>query len=268
MSSWLVETVSRCAKDEEFLHQVLSVALIGHGFFVLVLSFVLRVPYGRYTSTKWGPQVSARFGWVLQECPAFLIPVYLWLYHGSQEHAHNFVHLLLSVMFLWHYFYRAFVYSFQIRGRPTVLITVLSAVLFCSWNGYLQGRWLSHLAPPYPIAWLRDPRFIAGFTLFWTGWYINWDSDRILCSLRKPGESGYKIPEGGLFTYVSAANYSGEIVEWIGFALATWSLAAFAFAFFVACFLGTRALQHHQWYLDKFRDAYPRNRRAVIPFLL
>lgn len=51
---------------------------------------------------------------------------------------------------------------------------------------------------------------------------------------------------GGLFTYVSGANFLGEIIEWIGFALACWSLPALAFAFFSLCFLGLRAFHHHR----------------------
>ena len=37
---------------------------------------------------------------------------------------------------------------------------------------------------------------------------------------------------GGLFTYVSGANLLGDIIEWSGCALASWSLLALAFAFF------------------------------------
>lgn len=51
---------------------------------------------------------------------------------------------------------------------------------------------------------------------------------------------------GGLFTYVSGANFLGEIIEWIGYALASWSLPALAFAFFSLCFLGLRAFHHHR----------------------
>ena len=41
-----------------------------------------------------------------------------------------------------------------------------------------------------------------------------------------------------------------------------------AFAFFTACNIGPRAYQHHQWYLAKFGSDYPRERKAVIPFLV
>lgn len=51
---------------------------------------------------------------------------------------------------------------------------------------------------------------------------------------------------GGLFEYVSAANYFGEVVEWCGYGLATWSVQGGAFALFTFCVLFTRAQQHHQ----------------------
>ena len=59
-----------------------------------------------------------------------------------------------------------------------------------------------------------------GILLFAIGSFINLDSDRRLRNLRENSENGYKIPHGGLFEYVSAANYFGEILEWWGFALA------------------------------------------------
>lgn len=97
--------------------------------------------------------------------------------------------------------------------------------------------------------------------------YINLSADDILRNLRKPGDTGYYIPKGGMFEYVSGANFLGEIMEWTGFALASGTAPACCFALFTACNIGPRALQHHQWYLRKFDD-YPKQRKALIPFLL
>jgi 3-oxo-5-alpha-steroid 4-dehydrogenase 1 len=72
---------------------------------------------------------------------------------------------------------------------------------------------------------------------------------------------------GGLFEYVSGANFFGETVEWVGFAIACWSLPAVVFAIFTTCMIGTRALSHHRFYLEKFED-YPKDRKAFIPFLI
>lgn len=52
---------------------------------------------------------------------------------------------------------------------------------------------------------------------------------------------------GGLFEYVSGANYFSECLEWTGYAIACWSWAGFAMAVFTTMFLGTRALQHHRY---------------------
>jgi hypothetical protein len=55
----------------------------------------------------------------------------------------------------------------------------------------------------------------------------------------------FQLIKGGLFEYVSAANYFGESVEWLGFALASWSLPALAFSLFTWANTGPRAYHHH-----------------------
>ena len=50
--------------------------------------------------------------------------------------------------------------------------------------------------------------------------------------------------------------------------MASWSLPAVAHAIFTTANLLPRALQHHQDYLNKFREDYPQNRAAVIPYIL
>ena len=79
------------------------------------------------------------------------------------------------------------------------------------------------------------------------GFVFNMHSDRILCTLRKPGETGYKIPYGGLFDYVSGANFFSEIVEWWGLAMATgFHLPILCFAIQTTFTIGTRAFASHR----------------------
>ena len=89
-------------------------------------------------------------------------------------------------------------------------------------------------------------------------------SDNILLSLRKQGRTGYAIPDCGAFRYVSCPNYLGEILEWTGWAIATWSLGGLAFCVFTIANLVPRAFSNHRWYRDQFPD-YPPGRRALIP---
>ncbi|MBT4969756.1 MAG: hypothetical protein HOM80_12185, partial [Bacteroidetes bacterium] len=77
----------------------------------------------------------------------------------------------------------------------------------------------------------------------------------------------YSIPFGKLFNYVSCPNHLGEIIEWAGFAVMTWSLPGLAFFIWTIINLLPRSLAHHKWYNKEF-DNYPENRKAVIPFII
>ena len=71
----------------------------------------------------------------------------------------------------------------------------MAAFIVCTLNGYLQARSLTQFYH-YDISWLWSPAFILGHLLFLLGMAINIHSDSILRNLRKPGETGYKIPQG------------------------------------------------------------------------
>ncbi|MFM7990626.1 MAG: hypothetical protein ACKPKO_66025, partial [Candidatus Fonsibacter sp.] len=46
------------------------------------------------------------------------------------------------------------------------------------------------------------------------------------------------------------ANYFGECLEWLGFAIASWSLPALAFSWFTFANIGPRAYHHHLFYKE------------------
>nr|XP_061778756.1 3-oxo-5-alpha-steroid 4-dehydrogenase 2-like isoform X4 [Nerophis lumbriciformis] len=140
---------------------------------------------------------------------------------------------------------RTFIYSLLTKGKPFPQDVMLGAGFFCSVNGFLQGHYLLHCAQLDEQ--MSDCCVRIGLLLFYTGMAINIHSDYSLRNLRKPGEAIYKVPTGGFFEYVSAANYFGEILEWFGYAVATWGLPSFSFAVFTACFIGPRAIYHHRW---------------------
>ena len=96
--------------------------------------------------------------------------------------------------------------------------------------------------------------------------FINVSSDNKLISLRKHSV-GYKIPQGGFFKYVSCPNYFGEIIEWFGYLIIAFSLPALSFVLWTGFNLIPRALNHHEWYKENFKN-YPKNRKAVIPFII
>ena len=132
-------------------------------------------------------------------------------------------------------------------------------------NGSINGLAVGHVVS-YDTSWLADPRFLIGAVVFVAGSRINLQSDTILRKLRAHGQNDYAIPYGGLYRWVSSPNYLGEIVQWAGWALATWSAAGLAFCSLTIANLAPRARSNQRWYRSEFRD-YPPDRRALIPYL-
>ena len=153
--------------------------------------------------------------------------------------------------------------STQPRLNLTFVVVAMGA-LFNVMNAYLNGRYLFILSNGYPLTWLADPRFVLGLGLFLLGMVVNRRADRRLLNLRRERRATYQIPEGGLYRWISCPNYFGEIVEWVGWAIATWSFSGLAFAAWTAANLAPRARANHRWYLETMPD-YPPERKALLP---
>lgn len=238
---------------------------IGVAALVFIALFFINAPYGRYLGRPKGPMLPGRVAWFLFEAPSPLIMAACFIAGVNHDAA------AVCFLALWelHYIHRAFIYPLRMSGapKPVPAWIALCSIGFNLVNASMNGEWLFRFAPPYTAAWLSDPRFIVGVALFLTGFIVNLQADTILMRLRGPGESGYKIPTGGLYRWVSCPNYFGEMVEWCGFALATWSLPALTFAVWTVANLLPRALANHRWYREKF-ETYPAARKAIIPFVL
>lgn len=251
---------------EADLHFALTVGIMVLAVPTFVALFWTTAPYGRHVRESWGPTLPSRVGWIVMESPTVLL--FGAVYFGG-EHRFELVPLVLFSFWHLHYVHRTYVFPFRMRagGKRMSLAVVAMGMLFTSINSYLNARWLSGFGA-YSAAWLADPRFLAGAAVFLVGLAINLHADTVLISLRKPGETGYKIPQGGMYRWISSPNYFGEIVEWLGWALMTWSLPGLAFALYSVANLAPRAISNHRWYREKFPGEYPRERRALIPYVL
>jgi len=211
-----------------------------------------------------GPTVPGRIDWYFHSTS--LMALARAILRGGR-HMDNPANTILMCCFGFHYVWRSFVFPNLLRApKPCSLVLLAMTSGFCLLNGWLQSR---ALCAYDDIGSATHPRFLLGVALFLVGWYTNVSSDLALTRLRKPGESGYKIPRGGLFEYVSGANFLGEIVEWSGFSIAAGgTLATATFAAFTLCNIGPRAITHHQNYLERFKGTYPKHRKALIPYVL
>lgn len=217
------------------------------------------------TWLSWMGDINKKTGWIIMEIP-ILIVVITFFYIGTNPLN---ISAVMVAAFCIHYCNRALIYPYRIKANDKTMpiMIMLFSTTFYIVNGYIIGHYFGTLKT-YSIEWLSDPRFIIGALMFFGGLTLNITSDNILLNLRKPGETGYKIPQGGMFKYVSCPHYLGEMIEWTGFAIMTWSLPGLAYAVIVITPLFGQARNTHQWYLDKFGDDYPKNRKAIFPGLM
>lgn len=197
----------------------------------------------------------------------FFALVVLFYFILSGENKQSLVNWIIIGLFTLHYIHRSIIFPLRIktRGKKMPSSIIGMGLIFNLVNGFLIGYYFGNFKV-YEPSWLHTPQFIAGAAIFAIGTFINLQSDNILIALRKPGETGYKIPHGGLFTYISCPNLFGEVVEWLGFAILSWNLPGLAFFIWTFANLIPRAIAHHTWYLKKFSN-YPKDRKAVIPLL-
>ena len=250
--------------DRQLYDLLLLGSLAAAAVTALFLLFVA-APYGRHVRRGWGPTMDNRLGWIVMEAPA---PLVFALCFMVGEYRNTVTALAFLLMWEAHYIHRSFIYPFGLRGMDKRMPVMIAGTgfLFNALNGYLNGRWLYTFSGGYPNSWLLDPRFVIGLLIFVAGFIINRQADRTLRHMRENGGSGYAVPQGGMYRWISCPNYFGEIIEWIGWAIATWSLAGLAFALWTAANLVPRAYSHHQWYRESFTD-YPPERKALVPRL-
>ena len=227
-------------------------------FIYLIFSKTI-APYGRHSNSNWGITIDNRWGWFWMELPALVLMPLIILMSPVEKNG-----IIVLVLSLWvlHYFYRTILFPIKLKtkGKKMPLIIVVSAFIFNLFNGFFVGYEISNISQLE----FGTNTFI-GLIIFFTGMYINRSSDNKLISLRQENKE-YQIPNGGMFKYISCPNHFGEIVEWIGFSIIVLNLGSLSFALWTAFNLIPRALNHHNWYINSFKE-YPNDRKAVIPFI-
>lgn len=244
---------------------------------VFVALFFFKAGYGYLSNSNWGPVISNKVAWVLMEAPSFCFMLYYTLaYAFSPEAAQsansNLVLYVLAAFFLLHYFQRSFIFPLMMRGKSKMPIAVmLMGMTFNTFNAYIIGEWLYDQTlngGMYQTDWLWSPQFIIGTIVFFLGMGINLHSDHVIRNLRKPGDTKHYIPRKGFYKYVTSANYFGELTEWIGFAILTWSPAGLLFAAWTFANLGPRAKSLTEKYEAEFGEEYTKlNKKHIIPFI-
>jgi len=239
-------------------------AIFSFAVAVFIALFFVTAPYGKFLRKGWGYTIKSRWAWMLMELPSPFLVFFFFIRSGRI----NIVSCIFVFLWLSHYLGRTFIYPFRQAGstKNFPLLLAAMAFLFNCMNGFVNGYGVFHIYS-YSSSWLSSWQFAAGIILFSAGFIINRVSDEKFRAFRKNNPSGYTLPQGWLFRYISCPHYLGEIIEWTGWAVMTWSLPGFAFALFTLANLYPRAIASHKWYKARF-SGYPENRKALIPYIV
>jgi len=235
---------------------------------VFISLYFVKAGYGQFRTKQWGWSINNKVAWTVMEAPVFLVMLCIWSRSGAKWHVPEF---LLFLLFELHYFQRSFVFPWLMTGRSKMPIAImLMGVTFNVINGLMQGGGLYWFPNPdfqEGAHYLTHWNAICGIALFVVGLAVNWHSDHVIRHLRKPGDTRHYLPQGGMYRYVTSANYLGELMEWVGFALAAATPVAWVFPLWTAANLVPRAHAIHIKYRKEFGNEAVGKRKRILPFI-
>ena len=270
------------------LTQILQEYLFGDFYFyfiggMLLLSIAVFIglqfitpAYGMTFNNRWGISIRSNWGWLLMESPVFIMMGCIYfsaIKQGAPYTVETFpwTSTIIFVFFQIHYLQRSFIFPSLMRGTSKMPLSIMfMGVFFNLTNAYLQGGWLFFVSPDqYKLSWLWSAPFIIGSVLFFAGMVINMHSDRIIRGLRKDkNDNNYYLPTGFLFDKINSANYFGEILEWIGFAILSWSISGLVFLFWCLANIVPRSRAVYERYVQFFGEDFTKlNRYKIFPYI-
>eukprot|EP00252_Welwitschia_mirabilis_P010721 TRINITY_DN2415_c0_g2_i2.p1 TRINITY_DN2415_c0_g2~~TRINITY_DN2415_c0_g2_i2.p1 ORF type:complete len:309 (-),score=33.12 TRINITY_DN2415_c0_g2_i2:289-1215(-) len=224
-----------------------------------------------------GPQVaySTLFFWEyvgpLIIYPIFYyFPVYKYFGYSIKNEKHP---VQTYAMYYWcfHYLKRIletfFVHRFSHATSP------LSNVFRNCFYYWTFGAFIAYFVNHPLYTPVGDTQIKIGFALGIVCQLANFYCHILLRNLRGAGgKGGYQIPSGFLFNVVTCANYTTEIYQWLGFNIATQTVAGYTFLAAATFIMSNWALAKHRRLRRLFdgqngRPKYPRRWVILPPFL-
>ncbi|EAX97794.1 3-oxo-5-alpha-steroid 4-dehydrogenase family protein [Trichomonas vaginalis G3] len=236
--------------------------LIIAGIMMIYFAF-FSMPYGKnYTRGRayLKVEVKDRIAFLLANIPGPIIYILLTVSWPRGE-----IFQIPSLLYIGFYIHRAIIYPFF--RRPQSKPWPLESLIYFSVSNFIEGSILARIhvfeTKPYPIIVqiLFAIVFIALAVV--TAYY-----DYQICQLRTHGDSGYRIPQGTLFKYISGPNYLFELLTWTFYMLfVSFNLEGVSFGLWLLVNITGRAEASHSWYNSFFKTKYPQDRTAYIPFV-
>ncbi|WOK99481.1 3-oxo-5-alpha-steroid 4-dehydrogenase 2 [Canna indica] len=206
-------------------------------------------------------RISSRAGMLLLYTPALAAAAAAFCVPGAVTGERS---LLVALALALHFFKRDFEVLFihQFSGE-----IILDSAVLISFSYFISS--VTIIYAQYLTQSMGEPAVdlkYAGVVIFLVGIFGNFYHHYLLSKLRKKGEKGYKIPEGGIFGLVICPHYLFEVIGWVGIALISQTVYAFSFVLGSTFYLMGRSYATRRWYLSKFEN-FPREVKAMIPFV-
>ncbi|KAL5254970.1 hypothetical protein ACHWQZ_G014429 [Mnemiopsis leidyi] len=195
-----------------------------------------------------------------------------WIYPDNQGAPHNTVQNLACACYVGHYVKRVLETIFIHRfSKATMPINNLFKNCTYYWGfSSLISYFINH--PLYTLP-STDTQVYVGLSIYLFGEIGNLSTHLAFKNMRPPGTKTRVIPMPngnpfcGLFNLVSCPNYTYEVISWVGFTVLTQTFFSGLFALVGGGQMLQWALGKHRNYKKEFKD-YPKNRKAMIPFII
>lgn len=214
-----------------------------------------------------GPQVGWRFTYIVEYLGPLLLIIFFFLRLGPKNT--NTTQKLALIMSTFHYSKRVlesiFVHQFSSSTMPFKNL-IINCTYYWGIYGIVCGYSLFNQN-------YKEPEFNAFIRYFFAFLFFSAEIKNLKChlilkELKEKNQGGKGIPHGEGFEYVSCANYFWEFVAWVCFSVFVNLIPFYIFTLFGFLIMKSWAQKKHREYIKNFPDRYPKNRKAIIPFLI
>lgn len=224
-----------------------------------------------------GPQVSYQilFFWEYVG-PLFIYPIFYYfpVYKLFGYPAERVIHPVQTyAMYYWCFHYlKRILETFFVHRFSHVTSPISNVFRNCSYY-WTFGAFIAYFVNHPLYTPVSEKQMKIGFGLGILCQAANFYCHILLRNLRSPdGKGGYQIPYGFLFNIVTCANYTTEIYQWVGFNIATQTVAGYTFLVVATLIMTDWALGKHRRLKKIFdgkdgRPKYPRRWVILPPFL-
>merc|ERR1711879_134458 len=207
-----------------------------------------------------GPQIGYRTVFIIEYGGPIVIWFLLALIFGARSSTQQLAEFMWIAHFVKREYETFFVHRFSLATMP-----IFNLWKNCAhyWGAaFYVGIWVNRSGFSTNLNLLS----VIGFIIWAIAEYGNYVSHVTLMNLRPPGSTVKGVPKGGLFEYVSCANYTYEVLGWIGFSLVVRTLPAWIFTILGAGQMFMWAQKKHA--ALKKMEGYPKGRKIMIPFVI